>query len=136
MGSNGLSNWLRERSKSFRRLNRGQASGRKRLTTGTRERGQLTLEQLEFRCLLATITPVSFTAGGHEVNNLTLTADDDWLTYNEANPHQTFYLGAFNPDFLKSLQVTFTGNTNDHLTDMPIEGDIEGLVAGLEELEV
>ncbi|HEY2414274.1 MAG TPA: hypothetical protein VGI40_18665, partial [Pirellulaceae bacterium] len=94
------------------------------------------LEQLEDRRLLAVITPVSFTAGDHEVNHLSLTADADWLTYNEDVPHGTIYLGAFNPDFLKSLQVTFTGNTNDHLTEMPITGDIEGLVAGLEELEV
>jgi hypothetical protein len=102
------------------------------------------LEQLEDRRMMAVITPISYTAGNNEVNNLTVTADADWLTYNEGVPHITAYLGAFNPEFLKSLKVSFTGNENNHLTKMVITGDvtgtadgtIEGAMEGLIELAV
>jgi len=97
-------------------------------------------EQLEDRRMLAIITPISFTAGAQEVNHLTLTADADWLTYNEDVPHVTYYLGAFNPEFLKSLKISFTGGENNHLTEVlttgEIEGIVEGIVAGLIELEI
>src|SRR5262245_16153075 len=125
-----LSNWLRARSRSSRRTNRGKASGRKRPATCRPERARLGLEQLEERRMPATIGPLSFTAGAQEVNNLTLTTDADWLTYNEAVPHMAVYAGAFNPEFLKGIKIVFTGDENNHLTKILINGDVTGSVDG------
>jgi hypothetical protein len=96
------------------------------------ERARLGLEQLEDRRMPAIISPASFTAGDHEVNNLTLTADADWLTYNEAVPHIAYHApGAFNPEFLKGLKVSFTGDENNHLTQVVLSGTVNGPVEGL-----
>lgn len=90
-------------------------------------------EQFEDRRMMAIITPIAYTASNHEVNNVTVTADADWLTFNEGVPHFTAYLGAFNPEFLKSLKVSFTGDENNHLTKMIITGDVSGTADGTTE---
>src|SRR5262245_11516039 len=95
-----------------------------------KSRRRLGLQQLEDRRLLAVITPISFTAGGQELNNLALTSDADWLTYTESVPHNTVYAGAFNPEFLKGLKLSFTGDQNNHLTKVVIEGNETGSVDG------
>src|SRR5262245_6397620 len=89
-----------------------------------------TVERLEDRVMLAVISPISFTAGGQELNNLTLTTDADWLTYTDTVPHNTIYAGAFNPEFLKSIKISFTGDENNHLTKVLITGNETGSVDG------
>ncbi len=80
-------------------------------------------ESLEERVVLAVVGPALLTGGVNETNHFVITSDFEWITISDEVSHQWGYIpGAFNPDFLSSIELSITGDEANHLTTVTFPG--------------